>query len=56
MPKYLISWTEEQWYQKVVEADSYQEARDMLFSGDIEWPEPYDFEIQDSVEVEEVNG
>lgn len=56
MPKYLISWTEELWYKQEVEADSEEQARDMLFNGEFEWPDPYGTEIQDSVEVEEVNG
>lgn len=53
MPIYDISWTEEQWYTARVEADDEQQAQQMLFSGEFEWPEPYGFEIQDSVVIDE---
>jgi hypothetical protein len=27
----------------------------MVFNGEFEWPEPYGFEVQDSIEVESVD-
>lgn len=54
MPKYKVSWTEEQWYEANIEADSEDEAREMILSGDFQWPNPYNWEIQDSVDVEEI--
>ena len=56
MDKYQISWIEERLYTHEVEADSEDEARETLFSGEFDWPEPYSFQVQDSVEVEKVNG
>lgn len=56
MPIYNVSWTEELWYTARVEADDEQHAQQMLFDHSFVWPEPYDSEIQDSVEVEEANG
>ena len=56
MPIYNVSWTEEQWYTARVEADDEQHAQEMLFTGGFDWPEPYGFEIQDSVEVEEADA
>lgn len=54
MPKYKVSWAEEQWYEQTVEASDHAEAIEMIFSGDVEWPEPHGWEIQDSVDVEEI--
>ena len=56
MPKYLISWTEEDWYNITIEASSKKEALDKF------WNRGYDMEdivhtgteLQDSVEIEEV--
>ena len=56
MPKYRVTWTEEQWYTEVIEADSEEQASEMVFNGGFEWPPPYGFEIQDSIDVEEVDG
>lgn len=56
MPKYRVTWTEEQWYTEEIEADSEEQAREMVFNGGFEWPEPYGFEVQDSIDVEELNG
>ena len=53
MPIYYVNWTEESWYTARVEADDEQQAQQMLFSGEFEWPEPYGFEIQDSVVIDE---
>lgn len=54
MPKYRMSWTEEQWYTEIIEADNEEQAVEMLFNGEFEWPEPYGFEIQDSVVVDAI--
>ena len=54
MPKYLVSWNEEQWFTAEIEADSEEQAREMIFNPSFEWPEPHGFEVQDSIEVEEV--
>ena len=55
MPKYEISWTEEQWYTATIEADNEDHAQQMVFAGEFAWPEPYNWEIQDSMEIVEVN-
>jgi hypothetical protein len=56
MPRFQVSWTEEQWYSSEVEAESHEQAIEMVFSGDFDWPEPHGFEIQDTVDCEELNG
>lgn len=56
MPKYKIHWTEELWYKDIVEAPSAEAAAKMVASSDYEWPAAYEFELQDSIEVEEVDG
>lgn len=56
MSKYLIAWTEEDWYNVVIEAPSQNDALDMF------WNQEYDredikhigTELQDSIEVEQV--
>ena len=56
MDKYKIYWIEERLYTQVVESDSEDGARETLFSGEFDWPEPYYVQVQDSVEVEKENG
>lgn len=56
MPKYLVSWTEEDWYQVIIEADSKREALDKFYDRDYD-PEDTQHigsELQDSVEAEEL--
>ena len=56
MAKYLISFTEEDWYNITIEADSLEAAKDKF------WSQDYDFEdirhtgteIQESIDIEEV--
>jgi hypothetical protein len=56
MAKYLISFTEEDWYNITIEADSLEEAKDKF------WSQDYDHEdirhtgteIQEDIDVEEV--
>jgi len=49
MPKYLVSWKEEDWYNVIIEADSAYEAQDKF------WGREYDPE--DTVHVgSEVSG
>ena len=54
MPKYLISFTEEDWYQIVIEADSERQAKDKFWTQDFD---PEDIvhtgtEIQESIDIE----
>lgn len=56
MAKYLISFTEEDWYNIVIEADSYEAAKDKF------WAQDFDFEdirhtgteIQETIDIEEI--
>lgn len=56
MAKYLISFTEEDWYHVIIEAESRLEAKDKF------WAQDYDLEtivhvgteIQEDIDVEEV--
>jgi len=56
MPKYLVSWTEEDWYNVVIEADSAYEAQDKF------WGREYDpedvvhsgTEIQEGIDIEAI--
>jgi len=52
MPIFEVHWTEELWYSATIEADNEEHARQMVFSGEFEWPQPHGFEVQDSVVVE----
>jgi hypothetical protein len=56
MPKYLISWTEESWYEVDIVADSKEEALDIfhLNEYDREGIINIGWEMQDSVEIEEM--
>jgi hypothetical protein len=56
MSKYLIGFTEEEWYNITIEADSLEEAKDKFWSHDFD---PEDIvhtgtEIQESIDIEEV--
>lgn len=58
MSKYLISFTEEDWYNITIEANSFEEAQDKF------WATDYNFEdvihtgteVQESIDMEEVNA
>jgi hypothetical protein len=56
MPKYLISWTEENWYNITIEADSAEEAKDKFYNHEFDYEDSIlvGSELQDSVEAEEV--
>jgi hypothetical protein len=56
MSKYLVSWTEEDWYQIVIDADSKKEALDIFYDQRYNHEDIIHTgtELQDSVEVEEV--
>jgi hypothetical protein len=57
MPKYLISWTEETWYNTTVEAESAEKAEEMFYANEGDcWSraKEHGSELQDSVEVEEL--
>ena len=55
MPKYLISWTEESWFETLIEAGSKQEALDIFHNGDYDREGVINtgWEMQDSIEIEE---
>ena len=56
MPKYLIAWTEEDWYNLVIDAPSKMVALDMFYNREYD-SEDIVFvgnELQDSIEVEEI--
>lgn len=56
MAKFEIEWTEEVWYRKQVEADSYEDAMEKLWAGelDIDSSGSYGREVQNSIEITEV--
>ena len=56
MPKYLISWTEESWYQVDIDADSKEQALDIFHEGDYDREGIINtgWEMQDSIECEEI--
>jgi hypothetical protein len=56
MSKYLVSFTEEDWYSIVIEAESAEEAQEKFWSHDFNDSDLRHFgtEIQDSVEVEQL--
>ena len=56
MSKYLISFTEEDWYNITIEADSYEEAKDKFWNGefDTEDVKHTGTEIQESIDIEQV--
>lgn len=57
MPKFQVEWTEESWFRTTIEAKDEQEAIDLwsagkhLENGELK---AYDFAIQDSVEITEL--
>jgi hypothetical protein len=56
MPRYLISFTEEDWYNIIIEANSATEAMGMFWAHDFD---PEDIvhtgtEIQESIDIEQV--
>lgn len=56
MPKYLISFTEEDWYNITIEANSEEEAKELFWSGefDTEDVRHTNTEIQESIDIEQV--
>lgn len=56
MPKYLISFTEEDWYNITIEADSYEDAKEKFWQGDFDNDGVVYIgcEIQESIDIEEV--
>jgi hypothetical protein len=56
MPKYLVSWTEEDWYNITIEADSPRAALDMFYDREYDMEDIIHTgtELQDSVTVEAV--
>lgn len=58
MGKYMISWTNENWYRMDVEAESEQDALDKFWSGKYSWDNAFIFgeEVQDSVDIWELDN
>lgn len=56
MPNYLISFTEEEWYNVTIEADSLQDAADKFWSGNYDHEDIIHTgtEIQESIDIGEV--
>lgn len=56
MAKFLVAWTEEDWYNLEIEADSKDEALDKFYSQEYNYDDIRHIgsELQDSVEVEEI--
>ena len=56
MSKYLISFTEEEWYNITIEANSFQEAKDKFWAQDFDLEDIVHTgtEIQESIDIEEV--
>jgi hypothetical protein len=56
MSNYLISFTEEEWYNVTIEADSFQEAKDKFWSHDFDLEDIVhtNTEIKESINIEEV--
>ena len=56
MPKYLVSFTEEDWYSIVIEAESAEEAEEKFYSHEYNDSDLRHIgtELQDSVEVSEL--
>jgi hypothetical protein len=54
--KYLISFTEEEWYNITIEADSFEEAKDKFWSHDFDQEDirHTGTEIQESLDIEQV--
>ena len=58
MTKYLVSWTEEDYLNILIEADSADEAREKFYNSEFDDQKILHVgtELQDSVEVEEVTS
>lgn len=59
MSKYLISWTEEDWYKMEVEADSIDDAFDNFLAGDYDRQKAILTEsgiLQEGVDIMEVSN
>lgn len=56
MTKYLIAWTEEDWYNITIEADSKAKALDMFHNREYDDHTVVHLggELQDSIEIEEI--
>jgi hypothetical protein len=56
MPKYVIAWTEENWYNLIVDAPTRREALDIFDNNEYDREEVMliGSELQDSLEIEEV--
>ena len=56
MPKYLVAWTEENWYNITIEADSKWDALDKFHNHEFDYEDSIlvGSELQDSVEAEEL--
>ena len=56
MAKYLISFTEEDWYNIVIEADSLEAAKEKFWSQDFDYEDirHTGTEIQEDIDIEEV--
>ena len=56
MPKYLISFTEEDWYNITIEADSYEDAKEKFWQGDFDYEDVVHTgtEIQESIDIEAI--
>ena len=56
MSSYLICFTEEEWYRIVIEADSFQEAKDKFWAHDFDLEDIVHTgtEIQESIDIEQV--
>jgi len=59
MPKYLVSWTEEDWYKMEIEADSIDDAFDNFLAGDYDRKQAILTEsgiLQEGVDIMEVTN
>lgn len=56
--KYVIEWTNEDWYRMEVEAESKEEALDNFWSGEYNWDNAIvtGGEVQEGVDVWEVSN
>lgn len=57
MAKWEVKWTDETWYRTHVDADSREEAYDMLLSGEFDDTKSYHVERMDTdISIELVKG
>jgi len=56
MPNYMISFTEEDWYNITIQADSFEEAKEKFWAQDFDLEDVIHTgtEIQESIDMEEV--